>query len=120
MRGDDRGDIAAKSQERTRKGMIVHDVDVQSTQVLRERSRVDYVRQRLAYAIRLLFLIGPKEPGAGVRTPNADQSHLMPASKQSFDQQVAHGLDPAVALRGQREPGRGDNSYPKRGGVLNR
>jgi len=91
--------------------VVVDHVDVELVQQLLRLEGVDDLGERRAQAGGGRLLVGLEEPmGTGAAVAGADQRDLVAAGHQALDQPVDHGLDPAVAVRRNREPGRRDHS----------
>jgi hypothetical protein len=92
-------------------GVVVDHIHVQPVQVLVDLEGVEDLGERGAEAAPRWVLEGLQEPlGAGPAVAGADQRDLVAAGHQALDQPADHGLDTAIAVGRDREPGRRDDS----------
>ena len=109
--GQHRRDAAGPRGQRAAHRVVVDHVDVQLPEVLVGLQGVHDLGEGRAQAGGGRLLVGLEEPmGAGQAVAGADQRDVVAAGHQALDQPVDHGLDPAVAVRRNREPGRRDHS----------
>jgi hypothetical protein len=86
--------------------VVVDHVDVELVQQLLRLEGMDDLGERRTHPGHRRLLVGLEEPGRGVGHAGADQGDLVALGDQALDQPVDHGLDAAIAVRRDREPGR--------------